>query len=276
MFLFESSKQHRLSSQNAIRIILTVLILVCLSAVCSHATSGGKTIKDDEVGLYRWDWVEGDEGEEYQSPVRESKERNFRVSRKGYLRVIYSVDPVPIRLDEGEFLEDKEKMTKGTVKFSIQRNGKTIYTYKLKTKGYSVTKKIKGWFPCPVKVRSGNYTLKISGTGIASQKNIYGITQDYYATYDVAYKIERFKYYSKKAKVKEKVSAKKHKWVKIARFGKGLPYFKRIVIKNKKAVTDWKISTGGRLYVKTGKKGKAKVIFKLRNGKKYKSVVKVS
>lgn len=233
------------------------------------------SLDHDAFNLY-----EDDEYGEYD--VRTPRYSTFDVDHKSYIRIRYNIRPRPIYTYEDEsFINDGAYLNKGKVVIKLLRfwDGKVIDKYTIKTKGYEPYESIKGWFYFNKRVKPGCYELRVSGTGsIKFNDDDYDSGHDYCtASYRVSHRIEGYKEFAKRAHIKKKVSQKGGEWVKIGKFGAGLPHFKRLSSSNNRVVPKnvWWIKNNGSIYVWARAKGKATVTLTLKNGKRYKTRVDV-
>lgn len=104
----------------------------------------------------------------------------------------------------------------------------------------------------------------------------YTVTNTSNGSFKCEYSISGFTKISDKASIKKNVSGKSGTWVRIGKLGAGLPFYDHVKTSNKKVASDVYVQPDGKAYVFAEGKGKAKVSFKLKNGKRYTVKVKVT
>ena len=254
--------------------MLPLMLCICFASlftVKAAAESGGSFIGGDSFNLHQYieyddeDWDEDEDDE-----IRVTRKIEFTLDESAYIRILYIINPVGINVDNVE-TDGNEYVSSGKVRFRIYDNDDNLvdeYTYN--AKGDVSGEDYDGWFYLGEKLSSGDYTLKVSGSG----------TMEYYsgdseASYHVDCEIKSYKSFAKRATIKKKASGKGGSWIKIGKFESGLPHFKSIKFSNKKAVDDWWISNNGTIYVWARSKGSSTVTLKLKSGKIYKTKVTV-
>ena len=200
---------------------------------------------------------------------RKAYKTDFTVSQAGYVRVKYRIEPNSYNLEGNVYRNETGKVRGGKVRFILESNNKELDRCNVNMNGCREGETDTGWFYFDVKCYPGtNYTLKITSSG----------NMDYIETladafYSVEYCLLSYSKFATKATMKKKVTKKGGSWVKIGKFGEGLPHFKKISYGKKKIVDGWSISNNGTIYVWANKKGKCTVTLTLKNGRKYKTRV---
>ena len=243
--------------------VVIIALLIC--SVCSTEISKAtvsKTIKG-------WKTIDLYDPDEYGDYYRKSSTVKFTVPRKCYIQVRYIITPYCFDYDEEAELGTVKR---GRVKFSLKSGDKTLGWYAENMKGYEEVDKVKGWCYFETKCKPGTeYTLKMTSSG-----KVYNGYETGKAIYTVKYCIVGYSKMSTRASIKKKVNAKaRNRWIKIGKFGEGLPHFKRISLGKRKVVDGWWIKNDGSIYIWVNKRGRATVTMTLYNGKKYKTRVVV-